>query len=377
MAPITKLLPLFALLATLANASIDPRGAQLEDMKAHSQEHDKRLGADVDQSEYQRRRSFGDELGKDIKEDPSYCGPAGSPVSSRPHTTPHRALLSVQQCDVLQPHNTFPIHDHVHDEVHARDGAGDSKFGSGNRAKGWKREDGSDESETMVGDFERGEEPSDRQTGSEMHDNDSLEARRYKAGNSKFGSGNRAKGWKREDGSDDDEEGTLEARDRAGNSKFGSGNRAKGWKREDGSDDFEAMMNGYDAPDGQNGDEMHEESTGDSKFGSGNRAKGWKRGEDEGDDTGDSKFGSGNRAKGWKREEDEDAGDARLGSGNRAKGWKREEDEDMGDAKFGSGNRAKGWKREEEDEDMGDAKFGSGNRAKGWKRRREMKIWVI
>jgi len=106
MAPITKLLPLFTLLATLANASIDPRGDQPEDMKAHSQGYDKTFGADIDQSEYQRRRSVGDELGKDIKEDPSYCGPAGSPVS--PYSTPRRTLLTFSNAMSFNPTTPSP-----------------------------------------------------------------------------------------------------------------------------------------------------------------------------------------------------------------------------------------------------------------------------
>jgi hypothetical protein len=106
MAPITKLLPLFALLATLANASINPRADQLEDMKAHSQEYDKTLNADIDQSEYQNRRSVGDELAKDIKEDPSYCGPAGSPVS--PHATLYRTLLMFSNAMSSNPTTPSP-----------------------------------------------------------------------------------------------------------------------------------------------------------------------------------------------------------------------------------------------------------------------------
>jgi len=91
MIPIIKLLPLFALLASLANASIDARADNLDDMKGQTQGYDQTLNADVDQSEYQQRRSVGDQLAKDIKEDPSYCGPAGSPVSSQ--LTPLRAHL--------------------------------------------------------------------------------------------------------------------------------------------------------------------------------------------------------------------------------------------------------------------------------------------
>jgi hypothetical protein len=107
MAPITKLLPLFALLATLANASIDPRGDQLDDMKAQSQEYAKNIKASIDeQSEYQNRRSVGDELAKDIKEDPSYCGPAGSPVS--PHSTPRRAHLTFSNATSFNPTTPSP-----------------------------------------------------------------------------------------------------------------------------------------------------------------------------------------------------------------------------------------------------------------------------
>jgi hypothetical protein len=107
MTPITKLLPLFALLATLANASIDPRADQLEDMKAKSQEYSKSIKADIDeQSDFQNRRSVGDELAKDIKEDPSYCGPAGSPVSL--HSTLHRTHLTFSNAMSFNPTTPSP-----------------------------------------------------------------------------------------------------------------------------------------------------------------------------------------------------------------------------------------------------------------------------
>ena len=107
MTPITKLLPLFALLATLANASVDPRGDQLDDMKAQSQEYAQNIKASIDeQSDYQNRRSVGDELAKDIKEDPSYCGSAGSPVS--PHSATHRTHLTFSNATSFNPTTPSP-----------------------------------------------------------------------------------------------------------------------------------------------------------------------------------------------------------------------------------------------------------------------------
>ena len=108
MTPITKLLPLFALLATLANASVDPRADQLEDTKAQSQEYAKNIKADIgEQSDYQNRRSMGDELAKDIKEDPSYCGPAGSPVSHH-LATPRRTHLTLSNVTSFNPTTPSP-----------------------------------------------------------------------------------------------------------------------------------------------------------------------------------------------------------------------------------------------------------------------------
>jgi hypothetical protein len=106
MTPITKLLPLFALLATLANASIDPRADETDSMRAQTQEYDQPLKADIDQPEYQHRRSVGDELAKDIKEDPSYCGPAGSPVS--PHPTPRPTQLTFSNAMSFNPTTPSP-----------------------------------------------------------------------------------------------------------------------------------------------------------------------------------------------------------------------------------------------------------------------------
>lgn len=85
MTPITRLLPLFALLASLANASPDPRPDQLDDMRAQSQEYAKHLKADLnDQFEHQHERSLEGEASVGSIEDPSYCGPAGSVVSLWP-----------------------------------------------------------------------------------------------------------------------------------------------------------------------------------------------------------------------------------------------------------------------------------------------------
>jgi hypothetical protein len=84
MTPITNLLPLLAFLAIFVNASPDPRPDQLDDMKAQTQQYAKDLKADLADQFESHRRSLEGEYSIGSKEDPSYCGPAGSPVSSRP-----------------------------------------------------------------------------------------------------------------------------------------------------------------------------------------------------------------------------------------------------------------------------------------------------
>lgn len=118
MTPITKLLPLLILLASLVNASSEPRSEdQLADMRAQTNDYANGLKADLDDDRYARQhesrsddhladmkgqtneyvkpehneeyarhleRSLKAEYAAGSKEDPSYCGPAGSPVSSCP-----------------------------------------------------------------------------------------------------------------------------------------------------------------------------------------------------------------------------------------------------------------------------------------------------